>query len=228
MSGIFIWFLKRFVFLMLRSESAAQSFPPPLSADEERGAFEAMKGGDKRARDKLILHNLRLVAHIVKKYYTGYKDQEDLISIGTIGLIKAIDSFRPDSGARFATYAGKCLQNEILMHFRSQKKLQNETSINDAVDVDKDGKELTYLDIISCDDDIVDEIDKRMKLEAARRAVDNVLTEKERMIIVLRYGLDGGGDSLTQREVADKLGISRSYVSRLEKAALEKINKEIS
>ncbi len=228
MSGIFIWFLKRFVFLMLRSESASSSFPPPLSAEEERKAFEDMKNGDKRARERLILHNLRLVAHIVKKYYTGYKEQEDLISIGTIGLIKAIDSFRIDSGARFATYAGKCLQNEILMHFRSQKKLQNETSINESVDVDKDGKELTYMDIISCDDDIVDEIDKRMKIEAARRAVDTVLTEKERMIIVLRYGLDGGGDSLTQREVADRLGISRSYVSRLEKAALEKINREIS
>ena len=228
MSGIFLFLIKRFIFMMLRSESAASSFPPPLSASEEREAFEGMKNGDRRCRDKLIMHNLRLVAHIVKKYYTGYKEQEDLISIGTIGLIKAIDSFRPDSGARFATYAGKCLQNEILMHFRSQKKLQNETSINDSVDVDKDGNPLTYMDIISCDDNIIDEIDKRMKLDAARRALDTVLTEKERMIIVLRYGLDSGGDSLTQREVADKLGISRSYVSRLEKAALEKINQKIT
>lgn len=229
MSGIFLYFIKRFVFLLLRSESAASaSFPPPLSAAEECAAFEAMHRGDKGAREKLILHNLRLVAHIVKKYYTGYKEQEDLISIGTVGLIKAIDSFRPDSGARFATYAGKCLQNEILMHFRSQKKIQNETSINESVDVDKDGNPLTYMDIISCDDDIVEEIDKRLKISAARRAVENALTEKERIIIVLRYGLDNGGKSLTQREVATKLGISRSYVSRLEKGALEKLQQEIS
>ncbi len=228
MSGIFLYFIKRFVCLLLRSESAASaSFPSPLTAAEEREAFVAMHAGDKKARERLILHNLRLVAHIVKKYYTGYKEQEDLISIGTIGLIKAIDSFRPDSGARFATYAGKCLQNEILMHFRSQKKQQNETSINDSVDVDKDGNPLTYMDIISCDDDIVDEIDRRMKICAVRRAVDNVLTDKERIVIILRYGLDSGGDSLTQREVAERLGISRSYVSRLEKSALEKINQTI-
>ncbi len=229
MSGIFLYFIKRFVFLLLRSESAASaSFPPPLSAEEERKAFAAMHAGDKSARDKLILHNLRLVAHIVKKYYIGYKEQEDLISIGTIGLIKAIDSFKPDSGARFATYAGKCLQNEILMHFRSQKKQQNETSINESVDVDKDGNPLTYMDIISCDDDIVDEIDRRLKISAARRAVDSVLTDKERTIIILRYGLSDGGKSLTQKEVAKRLGISRSYVSRLEKGALEKLQQEIA
>lgn len=224
MTGFFMFFLKRFFFLMLRSGSSGGSFPPPLSAAEEKEAFRLCKQGDKAARDKLILHNLRLVAHIVKKYYVSYKEQDDLISIGTIGLIKAIDSFNPANGTRFATYAGKCLQNEILMYFRSQKKLCMETSINDSVDVDKDGNPLTYIDIISTDEDIVDEIDREMKLSLVRSAVDKVLTDKERTIIILRYGLSTQGKSYAQRQVAEKLGISRSYVSRLEKGALEKIN----
>lgn len=224
MTGFFIFFLKRFFFLMLRAGSGAGAFPPPLSAKEEREAFEKCRAGDKKARDKLILHNLRLVAHIVKKYYVTCKDQDDLISIGTVGLIKAIDSFNPQNGARFATYAGKCLQNEILMYFRSQKKLSLETSINDSVDVDKDGKPLTYIDIIATDEDIVEEIDRTLKLSLVKKAVNTVLTPKERTIIILRYGLTADGKSYAQRQVAEKLGISRSYVSRLEKGALEKIN----
>jgi len=224
MMGFILLFLRRFLFLFLRAGSAGGSFPPPLSAKEERAAFELCKKGDRAARDKLIMHNLRLVAHIVKKYYISYKDQDDLISIGTIGLIKAIDSFNPENGARFATYAGKCLQNEILMHFRSQKKLAMETSINDSVDVDKDGNPLTYMDIIPCEDNIVEEIDKSIKLTLVKKAVETVLTEKERRIILLRYGLTENGRIYAQREVAASLGISRSYVSRLEKAALEKIN----
>ena len=224
MIGFVFEFLRRFLFLFLRAGSAGGSFPPPLSAKEERDAFEKCKAGDRAARDKLIMHNLRLVAHIVKKYYITYKDQDDLISIGTIGLIKAIDSFRPENGTRFATYAGKCLQNEILMHFRAQKKLALETSMNDSVDVDKDGNPLTYMDIIPCEDNIVDEIDKSIKLSLVKKALDTVLTPKERSIIVMRYGLGADGKIYAQREVAAALDISRSYVSRLEKAALEKIN----
>ncbi len=227
MMGFFMLFFKRFVCLMLRSGSAGGSFPPPLSAAEEREAFRLCRKGDKAARDKLIMHNLRLVAHIVKKYYISYKDQDDLISIGTVGLIKAIDSFKPETGTRFATYAGKCLQNEILMYFRSQKKLSLETSINESVDVDKDGNPLTYIDIISTDEDIVEEIDRDIKLSLVRKAVERVLTEKERSIIILRYGLTPQGKSYAQRQVAEKLGISRSYVSRLEKGALEKINRYV-
>ena len=227
MMGFVFMFLRRFLFLFLRAGSAGGSFPPPLSAAEERDAFIRCRSGDKKARDKLIMHNLRLVAHIVKKYYTAYKDQDDLISIGTIGLIKAIDSFNPENGARFATYAGKCLQNEILMHFRSQKKIGMETSINDSVDVDKDGNPLTYMDIIPCEDNIVEEIDKSIKLSLVKKALDTVLTDKERRIIVLRYGLGVDGKIYAQREVAAMLGISRSYVSRLEKAALEKINEYV-
>ena len=212
------------VVLFLRT-SNGNSFPPPLSAEEERRCFQLCKSGDKEARDKLILHNLRLVAHIIKKYYTGYKDQDDLISIGTIGLIKAIDSFDIDKGARFATYAGKCLQNEILMYFRSQKKLQNETSIHESVDTDKDGNPLTYFDIIRCDDNIADEIDKRIRLDVMNKAIASVLTNRERKIILLRYGLGECNEPLAQREVAKMLGISRSYVSRIEKSALEKLEK---
>ncbi len=186
-----------------------------------------MRDGDMKARSTLIEHNLRLVAHIVKKYYTGSSEQDDLISIGTIGLIKAIDSFDASNGARFATYAGKCLQNEILMYFRAQKKHQVVTSINDPVDVDKDGNPLTYLEIIASPDDIVDSLDRKIKLERIKTAIDTVLTERERRIIVLRYGLGKSGRHYAQRDVARLMSISRSYVSRLEKSAIEKIRQYI-
>ncbi len=176
-----------------------------------------------QARNILIEHNLRLVAHIVKKYYLSYKDQEDLLSVGTVGLIKAIDSFDVENGARFATYAGKCLQNEILMYFRSQKKHAMETSINEPVDVDKEGNPLTYLDILSDDEDIVEQLDIKLKHSRVYRAVREILDERERMVIVLRYGLTEEGRVYAQREVAERMGISRSYVSRIEKAALSKI-----
>ncbi len=187
------------------------SFPQPLSAEEEAECFRLMKKGDDGAREKLILHNLRLVAHIVKKYYTAGENQEDLISIGTIGLIKAIDSFNIENGTRFATYAGKCLQNEILMYFRSQKKLQNEVSMNETIDVDKDGNPLTYIDIISSEDTIAEDLFVKMSSRRARRIIETRLDERERNIINMRYGLSGK-KALTQREVAIKLGISRSYV----------------
>lgn len=198
------------------------SFPKPLSAEEEAECFELMRQGDESAREKLILHNLRLVAHIVKKYYLSGVDQEDLISIGTIGLIKAIDSFNPVNGTRFATYAGKCLQNEILMYFRAQKKLQNEVSMNETIDVDKDGNPLTYVDVISTEDTIADDLFLKISSDKASRIIRSCLDERERSIISMRYGLSGE-KPLTQREVAKKLSISRSYVSRIEKSALEKI-----
>lgn len=214
--------LVNFIFLCLKV-SGGGSFPPPLSAKEEAECFRLMREeGDEKARARLIEHNLRLVAHIVKKYNTEKEEQDDLISIGTIGLIKAVDSFDFKNGARFATYASKCLQNEILMYFRSKKKTQCEVSINETIDTDKDGNPLTYTDVISCDDTIADDIDKKLKTAGALRAVQNVLNEREREIIVLRYGL-GDIKPVTQREIAKRMGISRSYVSRIEKAALEKI-----
>ena len=199
-----------------------QSFPPPLSKDEEAEMFRRMREGDKKARDILIERNLRLVSHIIKKYYSSYPNIDELISVGSLGLIKAVDSFRSEYGTRFATYGAKCVQNEILMYFRATKKLQCEVSINDAIDVDKDGNPLTYLDIISVDEDIAREIDMSMHTERVRRLVTEVLDEREREIIILRYGLCGYAP-LTQREVAKHLGISRSYVSRIEKRALEKL-----
>ena len=199
-----------------------QSFPPPLSAEEERDAFLAHRAGDAAAREKLILHNLRLVSHIVKKYYSNAKNGEDLVSIGSIGLIKAVDSFKPETGVKFATYAAKCIQNEILMFFRSQKKLSAEVSIHETIDVDRDGNPLTYMDVIASDENMVEDTARRIQNTAIRRLVGAVLDEREREVIVLRYGLSGK-DPLTQREVADHLGISRSYVSRIEKAALEKL-----
>ncbi len=218
--------MSNFLYLFLKV-SYSQSFPPPLPPKEEAECFRRMRAGDKKARALLIEHNLRLVAHIVKKYYTSSTSQDDLISIGTIGLIKAIDSFDAENGARFATYAGKCLQNEILMYFRSQKKLSAEVSINETIDMDKDGNPLTYVDIISTDDTIAEDIDLKCRSERAREIIDRYLDKREREIIVLRYGL-AGGRAITQRETAEKLGISRSYVSRIEKAALEKIAKYLS
>ena len=220
LSFIFSAFSK-LICLFLRT-SPSSSFPPPLSGEEEKHLFLLCKKGDSAARAKLIEHNLRLVAHIVKKYYTNYKDQDDLISIGTIGLIKAIDSFDISKGARFATYAGKCLQNEILMYFRSQKRLLMENSINDSVDVDKDGNPLTYLDILYTDDNIVEELDRKIKSSQLYKAVREALNDRERTVIALRYGM-ASNRPMPQREVAKRLNISRSYVSRIEKCAIDKM-----
>ncbi|MBO5023496.1 MAG: RNA polymerase sporulation sigma factor SigK [Clostridia bacterium] len=226
MFGFISFLMNNFLYLFLKV-SYTQSFPPPLPPKEEAELFVKMREGDKKAREKLIEHNLRLVAHIVKKYYTANQNQEDLISIGTIGLIKAIDSFNPANGARFATYAGKCLQNEILMHFRSQKKTAFEVSLNETIDTDKEGNPLTYSDIISVDDTIADDIDIALRSSAAKKIILERLDSRARRVICLRYGLFGN-DALTQREVAEKLGISRSYVSRIEKAALCEIADHIS
>ena len=215
--------LSNMLFLFLKLSGSA-NFPPPLSKEEEKMYFEKCKNGDAEARKILIERNLRLVAHIAKKYYYSGCDNDDLISIGTIGLIKAIDSFHPESGTRFATYAGKCLQNEILMFFRAQKKRTMECSLGDAVETDKDGNPLTYMDIICTEDDIAEQIDLKIKIEKMKKGISSVLSPTEKQIIVLRYGLCGT-KPITQREVAESLGISRSYVSRLESGAIEKLRK---
>ncbi len=207
--------------------STPGGFPPPLEAQEEKRLFEEFsKTGDEKAREKLILHNLRLVSHIVRKYYSGAKDSEDLVSIGTVGLIKAVDSFKFESGVRFATYGARCIQNEILMHFRAQKKIQAEVSLGETIDTDKDGNPLTYIDVMSSDENVCEEVERKMESDRARQLVDSALSPRERKVIQLRYGLSGG-EPLTQREVAQLLGISRSYVSRIEKSALEILREEM-
>ena len=216
--------LMRFISMILGIEDS-QTFPPPLSKEAESALFANMKNGDARSRDKIIVHNLRLVSHIIKKYYSSYEYPEELLSIGSMGLIKAVDSFKADYGTRFATYGARCVQNEILMFFRSKKKRAGEISINDTIDVDKDGNPLTYLDIISVDEDLDADLDMKTYIEKIRTLVDTVLDEREKEIIVLRYGLKGY-QPRTQREVATYLGISRSYVSRIEKKVLEKLKDE--
>lgn len=211
--------LIRFISLIL-GLSSPQSFPPPLSHDEESELFKRMKSGDQSARTKLIEHNMRLVSHIIRKYYASYGSQDELLSIGSLGLIKAVDSFKSEKGTRFATYGAKCVQNEILMFFRASKKTSSEISINETIDIDKDGNPLTYLDIISVDDTTCEDIELKMYVEKLRELVDSVLEGREKEIIILRYGLNGY-EPKTQREVAKHLKISRSYVSRIEKKALE-------
>ena len=210
------------LFCLFLKVSGTGSVPPPLSHAEERECFIKARGGDREAREALIEHNLRLVAHIVKKYYPTCRNQDDLVSIGTVGLIKAIDSFDITNGARFATYASRCLQNEILMYFRSQKKTACEVSINETIDIDKDGNPLTYIDVISCEDTIAEDIDLRLNSKKAIDLINTVLTDRERQIIVLRYGLNNR-KPVTQREIAAAFGISRSYVSRIEKSAIDKL-----
>ena len=217
-------FLTKVFYLFLRV-STINSFPPPLSQEEEKRLFLLSRQGNKRAREILIEHNLRLVSHIVKKYFSSAKNQEELISIGSIGLIKAIDSFDIKKGAKFATYASKCVQNEILMYFRAQKKQSCEVSINETIDTDKDGNPLTFSDIICTDDTIVDDIESRIYSKKAIEIVKTSLTPRERRIIVLRYGLNNQKPK-TQKQIAEILNISRSYVSRIEKAGIEKIRSE--
>lgn len=207
--------------------STPQSYPPPLSQAEEERLFDEKEKGSKKAREKLILHNLRLVSHIVRKYYSTAKNQEDLVSIGTIGLVKSVDTFKKSSGARFATYASKCIQNEILMHFRSQKKLSLEVSLNDVIDVDRDGNPLTYLDVVSSDESLERDVAQKCTSDKALRIINKVLDPREKRVIYMRFGL-GGNKPITQKRVSEILGISRSYVSRIEKTAIAKIKNAIS
>lgn len=198
------------------------SFPKPLSKKEEKELLERMSQGDDYARKKLIEHNLRLVAHIVKKYYANYSDQDDLISIGTIGLIKGINSFKCNKGTKLATYCARCIENEILMYFRNNKKLSQEISFSEPIDTDSEGNPLTLMDIIAVDDTIIDDIDTKNKLIKLVAVVDGIENQRDKTIIIRRYGLDGN-KPLTQKEIAKELNISRSYVSRIEKKILEKI-----
>ena len=202
--------------------AGVSSFPPPLDAKAETDLLLKAKNGDKDAHKKLIEHNLRLVAHISKKYYNNGVDSDDLISIGTIGLIKAVSTFSADKGIRLATYASRCIENEILMHFRFLKKSAQDVYIGDTVDTDKDGNNLTFNDIIADSEDIQAETELKMNLEKLRGFINTSLSAREKRIIYLRYGLQNGKEK-TQREVACMLNISRSYVSRIEKAALKKL-----
>ena len=201
-------------------------FPKPLSAKEEAECFKRMHAGDNSAKEKLIEHNLRLVAHITKKYYASGGDQDDLISIGTIGLIKAVTSFKSDKGSRFATYASRCIENEILMYFRNIKKTAQDVSISDAIDTDRDGNSLTYMDIMADDDTLFEDIDLKLRAKKLYDVLEKYLSPREREIVVLRYGLYGRKPR-TQRETAVLLNISRSYVSRIEKKALEVLKEKL-
>ena len=205
--------------------TGGSSFPEPLSPEEEKDCIARLEAGDAEARRLLIEHNLRLVAHIVKKYYNSGADQDDMISIGTIGLIKAVSTFNSDKGIRLATYAARCIENEILMYFRNMKKTSQDVFISDPIDTDKDGNALTLIDVIADDSDIAEEIDTKIKLEKLRVILSGCLEEREKQIIEMRYGINGR-EELTQREIAKKLNISRSYVSRIEKSALEKLRKQ--
>lgn len=212
------------LFYMALHVTGNGSFPPPLSAKRESELLVLKDAGDKNAKNKLIEHNLRLVAHVVKKYYTD-DDQDDLISIGTIGLIKAVNTFKSDKKIRLATYAARCIENEILMHFRGNKKYAQDVYISDPIDTDKNGNALTLIDIIADDSNIEDEIDTKIKVQRLREIFETTLDAREKQIINMRYGI-GGTKELTQREIAKKLGISRSYVSRIETAALDKLRKK--
>ena len=213
-----------FVFALHLSGSG--SFPPPLSAKRERECLEAMKNGDLNAKNELIEHNLRLVAHIIKKYYSSSVQQDDLMSIGTIGLIKAINTFDTDKGTRLATYAARCIENEILMQFRAQKKTAQDISVNEPIDTDSEGNPLTLMDIISTEDEIVEDIYKITMLKKLSTEVGKIKDPREKSIIMMRYGLDGMRP-MTQLEVSKKLNISRSYVSRIEKKALKELRKAL-
>ena len=217
-----IYLLTHSLLLSLHLAGNPGSFPKPLSAEEERECLERLAVGDMDARNTLVEHNLRLVAHIVKKYYAQESEQDDLISIGTIGLIKGISSFKPEKNTRLATYAARCIENEILMYFRSRRKTQNEVSLSDTLDTDDDGNSLNLMDVVGVDDTMYADLQDRDDCIRVRALVGEVLTPREREIITLRYGLTGQMPR-TQRELAAKLGISRSYVSRIEKRALEKL-----
>ncbi len=217
--------VSKFLFLALHLDNPGV-FPPALKTREEQELLERMQNGDVNAKQKLIEHNLRLVAHIIKKYYANSSDQDDLISIGTFGLIKAVNTYRPDKGVRLATYAARCIENEILMYFRSTKKTAQDVSLEDPIEVDGEGNPLTLLDILCVDDTIFDEIVIKSDCKKLRKFVNEIEDPREKKILFLRYGLDGN-ESMTQIEIAQLLGISRSYVSRIEAKILKRLKKRL-
>lgn len=220
----FLSFLGQYICFFILHVCGDGTFPKPLSEKQEREYLEKSKGGDLDARNKLVEHNLRLVAHIIKKYYGVQSEQDDLVSIGTIGLIKAVNTFDPDKNIRLSSYASRCIENEILMYFRNKKKSAQDISLNETIDTDKDGNPLTLLDIMAVDDSILDDLDLKLNSKKLEQFIDEELDERERKIIILRYGLNGR-EPLTQKKVAQKLNISRSYVSRIETKALKLLRK---
>ena len=219
------YFLSNCLYFMLSLSNG--TFPKPLSAKEEREYLENYHNcGDENAREILIERNMRLVAHIIKKYYTSPQDQDDLISIGSIGLIKAINTFKPNKGTRLATYAARCIENEILMYFRASKKIATEVSLSDTLDTDAEGNSLALLDVISTEDMRLDKVENADTVELLYALVNSYLDKREREIIIMRYGLFETIPK-TQQEIAKKCNISRSYVSRIEKKALEKLRSQL-
>ncbi|MCC2683977.1 MAG: DNA-directed polymerase sigma-70 factor [Paenibacillaceae bacterium] len=217
-------FIKQLTLLVSYVKNNA--FPQPLTEEEETKHLRLMAEGNPRSRNLLIEHNLRLVAHIVKKFDNTGEDLEDLISIGTIGLIKAIESFSPDKGTKLATFAARCIENEILMHLRSLKKTRKDVSLHDPIGTDKEGNEITLIDILGTDaDDVIDKVQLKIEKSKIYRNLD-ILDNREQEVIKGRFGLETGGEERTQREIARELGISRSYVSRIEKRALMKLYHE--
>ena len=201
------------------------TFPEPLTAKEEARYLEEMRNGSRKAKDILIERNLRLVAHIIKKYYSANVETEELISVGTVGLIKAVNSFDPEKKVRLSTYAARCIDNEILMFFRNKRKTALDISFDDPIEQDAEGNPLTLMDLISQDDTILEEISLKRNLRLLRRFLDEITDTREKMILTMRYGLDGR-DPMTQNEIAEVFGISRSYVSRIETKSLKKLRKK--
>lgn len=227
MLGAAVWLMLSSILYSLRLSNGSGSFPKPLSAKEEQLYLERAAKGDLEARNILIERNLRLVAHIMKKYYTQTADQEDLISIGTIGLIKGISTFDASKGARLATYAARCVENEILMYFRGQRKSASDISLSDYIETGKDGNALSLMDVICSDEDLFEQMSDKEIYGRLYEKIETCLTPRERKIIVMRYGI-GNRQPMTQREIADLCGISRSYVSRIEKKALQKLEHELN
>ena len=219
-----LYLLMHSLWLFLRIAPGG-SFPRPLSREEERDCIERWAAGDMDARNTLIEHNLRLVSHILKKYYAQADDMDDLLSIGTIGLIKGVDSYRPDKGVRLSSYCSRCVENEVLMYFRSRRKSQGDLSLSDALEGDGDGS-LSILDVLADEDDMAERLGERELCAQLRGLIGRVLTEREAKVIRLRYGLEGGA-ALTQQQTAERIGVSRSYVSRIEKRALEKLREAL-
>lgn len=215
-------FLSQMVFMVLQVLNSG-SFPKPLSVEEEREALAAMRAGDRQARARLIEHNLRLVAHIIKKHFSHVKEQDDLISIGTVGLIKAVDTFDETKAPRLVTYASRCIENEILMHLRAGKKTAQDVSLSEPIDTDSEGRPLTLMDVLAEDDTILEDLDRKLNARKLSGYMADCLEPREREILGLRYGLSG--NPLTQWQVAQRLDISRSYVSRLETRALNKLRR---